>query len=609
MTAAALAKTEDVVLIPVAAIHPPTIPNYRKHMNEAKLEELAASIREVGVLSPLVFRQHPDGLLELVFGARRLEAAQRAGFSAVPGVVREYDDEQVREARLIENAQREDADPLDEAEAFAELHRLGHSVAGIAAKIGQSQAYVAQRLKLTGLSAACRAALVKGDISIGVAVLLAALPSTKLQNEGLEDVSASSHYDGRLMTVADARAELESSVMMRLEHAPFKTDDAELVPAAGSCLTCPKRTGGQALLFADASSPDLCTDKLCYRSKQDAAWKIRQKDAKAAGLNVLGVKEGDEALKRLSYGDSPYVRLDSERWDGKRHVKVAKVLGKTPPELTIARDSRSGLEVQLVPKKLFEAAAAKASKADPKADRSAPDSKAKAEREAEKVQAEVRRRTMVALVDACDAQCRKGTIPRPLLRLLVRGALVSTWSEIAKRVADRRGLPLTDEGTGTPKKGARRQLAKLAPTERIERLLPQLDEGALAALLLELMMGRAAPGKWSEGADCYRDLCSELGVNPKGIEVTVKSERKSKSDTRGMVKKPEPKLVHQFVLGGHGACGKAKEGDKLDALSRNVTCPGCKAAAKKKKADGKKPAKKAARPEHPATGLDGGGDE
>lgn len=611
---AALAVTETVLEIPLGDILPSRVLNYRRTFNQKKLEELADSMRQVGVLEPIVVRSDGDGGLELVFGERRLRAAHLAELATIKAIIRDYSDEQVRESRLIENAQREDADPLDESEAFAELQKLGYSPAGIAEKIGQSHAYVAQRLQLTSLSPACREALASEHISIGVAVLIAALPSSKLQDEALQEVSAASHYENRLMSVADARREIEEMVMMALADAPFKTDDPTLVPAAGACTNCPKRTGGQALLFADASSPDLCTDKVCFRGKQDAAWKLRQKEAKAAGLNVLGAKEGKAALDRLNYGDSQFTRLDSTIWDGKKHVKVAKLVGKAPAELTLARDDRSGLVVELVPRKLVEAAAKVA--APEKAEKSAPDARAKAEREAERLKAEVNRRAMTAIVEAADAAARQGKPSRALLRLAIRGALDSVWTDVTKKVADRRGLPLTDEAQGTTKKGAKRQLERLSPAARIERLLDTLDEGGLFALLLELAMGRSVPGKWSEGSECYVELCSELEVNPKGLETIIKAEWKAKRDGKG---KPAgkvagvPALVHRLALGSDtgAACGNADPGSIVTGKKGKVTCPKCKATpstATEKPAPAAKTAKKKAakkaepRPQHPATG-------
>lgn len=604
---AALAVTETVLEIPLGDILPSRVLNYRRTFNQKKLEELADSMRQVGVLEPIVVRADGDGGLELVFGERRLRAAHLAELPTIKAIVREYDDAEVRQSRLIENAMREDADPLEEAEAFRELETLGYTVAGIAEKIGQSHAYVAQRLQLTSLSPACREALAKEEISIGVAVLIAALPSAKLQDEALQEVSAASHYENRLMTVADARRAIEEMVMMALADAPFKTDDPTLVPAAGACTNCPKRTGGQALLFADASSPDLCTDKVCFRGKQDAAWKLRQKESKAAGINVLGVKEGNEALKKLSYADSPFTRLDSTVWDGKKHVKVAKLVGKAPAELTLARDDRSGLVVELVPRKLVEAAA-KVAKPE-KEEKAAPDAKAKAEREAERIKAEVNRRAMTAIVEAADAATRQGKPSRSLLRLAIRGALDSVWTDVTKKVADRRGLPLTDEAQGTTKKGPKRKLAVLTPAARIERLLDGLDEGGLFALLLELAMGRSVPGKWSEGSDCYIDLCEELEVNPDEFAAVIKAEQKAKAAAKGKPAAKPAAGVHLFVIGNESAsaCGKAEPGEKSTTETKKVTCRACLEAEAERKTKGKEPAKKAAkkpapRPEHPATG-------
>jgi ParB/RepB/Spo0J family partition protein len=588
--AAAAIVAEEVLEVPVGDVLPSTIPNYRRSINEAKLRELADSMLQVGVLEPIVLRPQGNAGLELVFGERRLRAAKLAGLPTIKAIVRDYDDNLVRESRLVENLEREDVDPLEEAAAFQELVALGYSAPAIAEKLGQPGSYVAQRLQLNTLAPACRKALDQGNITIGVAVLLAALPSVKLQEQGLEHVLPD--YDGRIATVADARREIEDLVMMKLADAPFRTDDASLVPEAGACTNCPKRTGAQALLFADASDPDLCIDRVCYRRKQDAGWKLKAKEAKAEGINVLGAKEGEEAIRRLMYGDSKFVRLDGDHWDGKKHVKVAKLLGKKPQELTLARDTKSGLVIELVPKSVFDAAAKKKTKAEPE-ERSTPDAKAKAEREAERIKAEVNRRAMTAIVEAADAATRKGKPSRALLRLAIRGALDSVWTDVTKKVADRRGLPLTDEARGTTKKGAKRQLERLTPAVRIERLLDTLDEGGLFALLLELAMGRSVPGKWSEGSDCYAELCTELGVNPKGIEVTVKAERKEKAKAKAKPAPPRPEhpatgqVVHFIDPAGLSKTGAACGGKvgtssgkgTLSDEPEKVTCKSCRRVA------------------------------
>lgn len=545
MTAAALAQAEDILAVPIDSIRHSSIANYRRRVDQAKLKELADSIRQHGVLQPLVLRRmmvDTGAVLELVFGERRWAAAELADLETVPCVIRDYSDEEVREARIVENLLRENPDALDEAAGLQELLKANYSEQQLADKLGQPLRYVRERLALNGLCEEGRKALTEGKVLLAVALIVAALPAA-MQVAAMEEVLPD--YRDDLMTAANARHAISRRVLLALKEAPFKLDDATLVPAAGACTDCPRHTGSQGNLFGQAEDGDHCLDAVCHKGKVDALYQLRVKRAKEEGQEVLGKKASAEALSQASsYSSGPLVKLDDEVSPphGKRQ-QIRKLLGKELPPITIARDEETGAPVELVPRAALQKAL-KLSTPE-KTNHSAPDAKAKGEREAELVQGEVRRRTMLALVDACDEQCRKGAIPRPLLNLLIRGALVSTWSEIAKRVADRRGLPLTDEASGTPKKGARRQLAKLTAIERIERLLPALDEGALAALLLELVMGRAAPGKWSEGTDCYTDACTELGVNPKGIEVTVKAEGKAgkRTDAKEAPKLAKPKLA------------------------------------------------------------------
>ncbi len=628
MTAAEqLVTSEETVLVPIGDIVESSVPNYRKSMNEPRLVELTDSIRESGVLVPLVVRPTGRGL-ELVIGARRKTAAERAGLTAVPCFVRNYDDDQVREARVIENLVRDNPDPLDEAEAFAELERMGNSASAIAAKLGQSLAYVGQRLKLTGLCAEARKALTEGKISVGVAVLVARLPDKKAQEKALQECES---WDGNLVSVEQARENIENRVMLDLENAAFKLDDATLVPSAGPCTTCGNRTGNQAQLFPNDSSPDQCTDPPCFKSKNDALWQLRVKSAKAEGVTVLAKKDAEDVLRHASeHGGGPLVRLDEKVYgSGGKSKSLRQLFGKELPPVTLARDTYTGVPVELVPRKEAEKAikAFKPPAAVREADRAS--NSDKKQREAELVKSEVRRRTMANLVATVEARCADGRIAKRLLQLLVLGAVEAVWNDIAKKIADRRGLPLVDDGAISSKKGAKRQLPKLTVAERLERLLPTLDEGQLVGLLLEFLMGRAAPGKWSEGADCYVDCCAELGVDPGAIEAGVKAERKAKADSKAVKKKSAPKaaakatpakgrkqgavtvregVIHFSSDGPNGtACGTApvveRVGEGGTNTPENVTCPGCLAAAKDA-AHASKAAKKKApkKPVNPAKG-------
>jgi len=131
--------------------------NPRKVFDESKLAELAENIRQHGVLQPVLVRPLPDGeadTYELVAGARRFRASKIAKRECIPATVRELTDAQALELQVIENVQRVDVHPLDEAQGYAALIELQpdtYTVEGIAARVGRSPAYVNGRLRLIQL--------------------------------------------------------------------------------------------------------------------------------------------------------------------------------------------------------------------------------------------------------------------------------------------------------------------------------------------------------------------------------------------------------------------------------------------------------------------------
>lgn len=140
----------------------------RREFNEEALRELADSIREHGVIQPVIVEQTDDGAYFIVAGERRTRAARLAGLSEIPVVVRKYSDERKLEIALIENIQREDLNPLEEAEAYHELMVLENlSQEEAAARVGKSRPAVANALRLLKLPDDMRAALKDGRISPG----------------------------------------------------------------------------------------------------------------------------------------------------------------------------------------------------------------------------------------------------------------------------------------------------------------------------------------------------------------------------------------------------------------------------------------------------------
>jgi ParB family chromosome partitioning protein len=137
-----------VRMIPVEHIEPnPEQP--RLAFDEATLDELAASIREHGVLQPILVRPLDDGGYQLIAGERRLRASQAAGLGTIPALVEEIDDDTALEISIIENLQREDLSPLDEASMYDRMVREhGYSVRKLAQKLGKDKGYLENRLRL-----------------------------------------------------------------------------------------------------------------------------------------------------------------------------------------------------------------------------------------------------------------------------------------------------------------------------------------------------------------------------------------------------------------------------------------------------------------------------
>jgi ParB/RepB/Spo0J family partition protein len=121
----------------------------RMAMDKAGLEDLTSSVREHGVLQPILVRPEPGGRYELIAGERRWRAAVAAGLEAIPALIEEIDDETALEIAVIENLQREDLSPIDEAMIYAKMiHQRGYSIRKLAQKLGKDKGYLENRLRL-----------------------------------------------------------------------------------------------------------------------------------------------------------------------------------------------------------------------------------------------------------------------------------------------------------------------------------------------------------------------------------------------------------------------------------------------------------------------------
>jgi ParB family chromosome partitioning protein len=159
----------------------------RHHVDEKALQELEASIRTQGILQPLLVRPAEAGF-ELVAGQRRFLAAKRAGLEMVPVVVRDIADQQMLEASLVENLQREDLDPIDEAMGYqALMDDIGYTHERVAERVGQDRTTITNALRLLSLPQEVQDMVSRGTLTAGHARALLALSST-------EDVRTAARY-------------------------------------------------------------------------------------------------------------------------------------------------------------------------------------------------------------------------------------------------------------------------------------------------------------------------------------------------------------------------------------------------------------------------------
>jgi len=360
----------------------PSTTNPRKHFDEATLAELAESIRQHGVIQPILVRPLPSGSVsvsedlsqdkkafrvwvgnpgatkldltgrlskkdaeaardrlkdatyQLVAGERRMRAAKAAGLTEIPAIVRDMDDRTMLEVQVIENLQRADLHPLEEAEGYSALMiEHGYTADDLAAKVGKSKAYIYGRMKLSALSEKCREALYKNELSHSVALLLARIPHAELQDEALDAVGGDD-WSGP-MPFRQASQTIQRQFMLRLKDAPFDTK-ADL--PGGPCAQCPKRTGNQKELFEDVDCADVCTDPKCFNAKRDEFTRLKLEAAKTAGQTVLETKQAFSEYNQVK-GD--YVDLkDRCTMLGFEHDDDwHKTLGKKCPQPILSVDA------------------------------------------------------------------------------------------------------------------------------------------------------------------------------------------------------------------------------------------------------------------------------
>ncbi|WP_022821566.1 ParB/RepB/Spo0J family partition protein [Hymenobacter norwichensis] len=242
--------------------------NYRTAMSAEGLAELAESIKQSGLIQPITVRPLVEPLegkyLALVAGARRYAAHELAELPTILANVREMSEQQAEEARLIENLQRENPHPADEAVAVARLSANGASYQEIASRLGKPLLWVAQRRAISELLPVWMEALRSNKMTLSAAEELARWPHSVQQRMHTEKAQ---QYRYQQITELSVKNWLNSEMRV-LNSAPWDLEDATLYPVAGACTACPKRSSCQSLLFMqEVTAKDTCLDNACWGKK------------------------------------------------------------------------------------------------------------------------------------------------------------------------------------------------------------------------------------------------------------------------------------------------------------------------------------------------------
>lgn len=590
-------NTPHFTRLPIAQVEP-SLTNPRKYFDPVKLTELADSIKASDIHQPILVRPLPGSRVEdtawepnslrpravkptheIVAGERRYRAAKLAGLADVPVIVKHMTDDQVLEAQILENLQREDLTPLEEAEGYQTLmDRTSTNADQVAAKVGKSRSYVYGRLKLLDLAPEGRDALRTGQIDASVALLLAHIPDTAVQAKALKTIIEGTGYDGEHISARNAADLIRRTYMLDLAKAPFDIK-APALTAAGACTTCPKRTGANPDLFSDVKGADLCTDPTCHAAKVTAHQAATMAKAHQRGLTVIEGREAKAIMPNAwqSHLDG-YLRLD-DKADSPTDQPLRKLLAKAMAhsdvkEVLLANPHREGELVAVLPTQQVTELLALAAQLDAKA---APAAKAMADK------TEAQRKAERAEL----AQKRVNEFETAWRWAVLEEVWAEACSLIDRIKPDEHGIyycpePLSGNyrlavhiATGMAKRlntGRAKRLGKLLKLEKvapIDTLVAYISEHRHPVALLWLLVAEADVEyrPWIEDVDAANlglgRAAFEFSVDVATVQKAVKAELKEKhfaEDQKALL----PLAPAAQASGGRG---EGKEGGKSKKLN------------------------------------------
>lgn len=259
-------KEQKVQHLNLSAITPdPNQP--RKTFNEKSLMLLADNIKTIGVLQPITVRPTNKGHI-IVMGERRYRASKLAKQKTIPCIVRNFDSKIISEVQIIENLQRQDVEPIEEAEAIAMLLKT-YKAEEIATRIGRTVQFIYGRIKLANLIEGFRPFVRSKEMTLSMAITIAIFPEEDqiVFLEGMGE-KFKSHYINQAL----------NNKMFNLKDASFPLDDKKLIPKAGACTLCPFNSANQGSLFGE--DKQICTKSSCFTSKKSKSLLVTIERAK-----------------------------------------------------------------------------------------------------------------------------------------------------------------------------------------------------------------------------------------------------------------------------------------------------------------------------------------
>ena len=506
---------EKILRVPLAEVMPSPL-NPRTTFDESKLAEMAKSVEAKGVMNPLLTRPACASDVargfkyEIIAGERRYRASQQVGLETVPIIVREISDADALEMMLIENLQREDLNPIEEARGIEQMLALTdekgapmHTELLIAQKIGRSQQHVENTVRLLLIPAKFHGDVSSGKLGRTLCYLAAAIPDKKLREQAIGEIARG--YGQGPMTTRQAKDHITRNYMTELRGSPFDQNDAGLVPMkeedgkrvlGGACGDCAFNSANRAQGDAEGGQFKMCINPACYQLKVDGHVRAALTKAEAEGKKVI---TGKAAEKVISWdGDvssvSGKVRLnakpDGEVVAGKKTPTWGKMLkGEVQPTIEVVIDKKGRVFEVVDRNEAIEAAksngfkdlfTASASKKKGRSD----DDKKEAERLAkerreQKIQGEVTRRVMAAIVEGVE---RDGFGDREWAELL-ETAIGHAGSDGRNWVIQRRDIPAVNHKESYYKD-------RMDPEATLKKYGKELEPVQMRGFVIELLLSQ-----------------------------------------------------------------------------------------------------------------------